>query len=58
MGIITDIIDKQIKNAPWSEYPVIDISTEALTVLDDTIRMHIRPSLLHVDDSMFELLEK
>jgi hypothetical protein len=56
MDVITDIIDKQIKNASWSEYPVIDISTEALTVLDDTIRMRIRTPLLHVDDSTFELL--
>jgi len=56
MDVITDIIDKQIKNASWSEPPVIDISTEALTVLDDTIRMRIRTPLLHVDDSIYELL--
>jgi hypothetical protein len=56
MGIITDIIDKQIKDAPWSEYPVIDISIETLTVLDDTIRMRIRTPLLHVDDSIHALL--
>ena len=56
MDVITDIIDKQIKNASWSEYPVIDISIETLTVLDDTIRMRIRTPLLNVDDSIYALL--
>jgi hypothetical protein len=56
MAIITDIIDKQIKDASWSEYPVIDISTEALPVLNDAIRMRIRTPLLHVDDSIHALL--
>jgi hypothetical protein len=55
MAIITDIIDKQI-NASWSEYPVIDISTQALPVLNDAIRMRIRTPLLHVDDSIQALL--
>lgn len=58
MGIITETIDDLIRTASWSEPPSIIISDDAEEVLDDTIRMHIRPSLLHVDDSMFELLEK
>lgn len=58
MRIITDIMDDLIAHASWSDRNTENNrSTELDVILDGMVRQKMREPLLHVDDSILDMLE-